>query len=293
MKILVTGVTGQLGSRLAEEAMSRGHSVVGTHFASENPPPFSSRVDLIDGAAVRVLISRHEPDLVINCVALTNVEQCESDKPYAEKANIASVVHLVEAIRNTSTILLHISTDFVFDGVKGNYIETDSKNPINVYGWTKSEAEEVILREMNEDRFLIARSGGIIDFRKGSRNIGRVLLDAVQDGHSIGVIADQITTFIHAREEAKVLLDLIENRCCGIYHVGGNRPSSRYDLATTLLRKLGIEKPLFHAIGMNQFEKWKVPRPERTNLNVAKCEKALNRKIPTIEEMLDAYLSLN
>ncbi len=289
MKILVTGVTGQLGWRVAEEARSRGNNVVGTHYSSQSPPTFSSKLDLTDKEAVRDLISKYKPEVVVNCAALTNVEQCEADKAKAEGANTTSVVHLIRAIRETQSFLLHMSTDFVFDGAKGNYVETDPKNPINYYGWTKSESEEVILREM-EDRFLIVRSGGIIDFRKGTRNIGRVLLGAVLEQRPIGVIADQVTTFMHAIEEAKVLLDLVENGCQGVYHVGGRNPLSRYDLALAIQHKLGVKEPLFHPIGMGDFEKWKATRPRKCNLDVTKCEKTLARKMPSVEEMLENYL---
>jgi len=231
-RILQIGTTGQVGWELLRTCAPLGEVV-----ALEYP-----QIDLSDVAGLRRIISEVKPDIILNAAAYTNVDKAESEPEVARAINATGPAVLAEEAKKLGAVLVHYSTDYVFDGTKGSpYVETDRPNPLNVYGQTKWEGEQAI--EASGCVNLVLRTSWVYSMRQGgfvtkvlhwarTQEVMRVVDDQVSSPTSARMLAE-VTALILAQGRDDVSGYLSEKG--GLYHCAGGGSCSRYEWAKAIL----------------------------------------------------------
>lgn len=229
-RVLVTGADGQLGKCLQRQVVNEGNKNI---FIFAN----KQRLDISKKNKVFSFCSENKIDLIINTAAYTSVDKAEKEPEKAEEINVKSVQNLVDACREFSIKLLHISTDYVFDGNSSiPYIETDFPNPINVYGKTKYKAEQIILK--SEINAIIIRTSWI--FSEYGSNFLKTITKLAETKSELTVVADQIGKPTYAYDLVKILLQIVSNFPLGnaLYHFANKNECSWYQFATEIVNQL-------------------------------------------------------
>lgn len=237
-----------------------------------------TRLDVLQELNVIDLVLKFKPNIIINLSALTNVDRCEVDKDLAYKINAMSVKFITRAAMVNNSYLVHISTDYVFDGEKGMYKEDDFPNPINYYGLTKLIGETFAL---SYDLSLVVRTSGVFG---GKFNFPKFVMDNLKKGNTVKVIKDSFYSPISAKFLAKAILDILPIRITGIIHIAGER-ISREDLAKRIGSRLGKEG-LIDIVNENEM-KWKAKRPRDSSLDISKAKKLISFNFYDIDKNLD------
>lgn len=228
-RILVTGAGGQLGKTIWDVA----HEYPNLEFLFLD----KENLDITQADEILKRFREFRPDYCINCAAYTNVEQAEQTPEPAYAVNVLGVENLVRACRETDTVLVHISTDYVFDGTKeGGYYPDDEPNPINEYGRTKLLGEQIIQRELK--RYCIIRTSWLYSKKYGP-NFYLTILEKAQRGESLIVTDEQVGCPTDASNLASYLLQLIASGDVnfGIGHFTDGEAMSWYDFAGRILRE--------------------------------------------------------
>jgi dTDP-4-dehydrorhamnose reductase len=228
MKILVTGSNGQLGLELAEVLPERGHEVVALDRRS---------LDVADAEAVERVVEEHSPEIVINAAAYTNVDGCEKEKDLAYSVNALGPRNLAQNCERRGCELLHVSTNYVFDGEStGPYEPFDPPNPISAYGRTKLAGEEHVMRLTN--RWYVVRSAGV--YGRG-HNFVRTMLRVAGERDSLKVKDDEFISPTYARDLAEGIAGIIEAGRYGLYHLTNAGSCSWYEFTREIFRLAGVE----------------------------------------------------
>ena len=192
-------------------------------------------VDITDEAAVRNAVEAFRPDIIINCAAMTAVDLCETEQEKAYQINALGPKYLALAAERWGAKLVHISTDYVYDGMKDKpYVETDETKPLSVYGKTKLEGELFVQKHCQ--RSFILRTAWV--YGEG-KNFVRTMLRLAEAGNPIRVVKDQFGSPTSAAELAKVVLFLMETDSYGIYHATCEGSASWYDFALAIFELAG------------------------------------------------------
>jgi dTDP-4-dehydrorhamnose reductase len=241
--VLVTGGNGQLASCIKDIESN----YLDLKFIYKN----ASELDITDQEQIKILFESNKIDWCINCAAYTAVDKAESESELAFKINAEGAKFLAEASRKHKVKLIHISTDFVFNGNKTNpYTEQDTPNPINVYGASKLEGEKHI--ESILKAHYIIRTSWL--YSKHSNNFVKTMLKLSLDRDELSVVNDQIGSPTHALDLAHTILKIIDkdNNAFGLYHFSNQGDISWYQFATTIFnvfnRKINV-----HSIPSGQF----------------------------------------
>ena len=242
-RILVTGGTGMLGNAVASWFKDK-YDVYAT-FLNNYVNVRSYRLlrcDLRDKRAVDNLLHETMPKLVIHTAALTDVDYCETHPDEAYNTNVNSTENIVRACKLNKSMLIHISTDFVFDGRKGFYNEEDIPNPINIYGKTKYEAEKIVINSSLE--YILIRTS---IYGKNIQNkkcfIERVI-ESLRNNAKLNAFADIYSTPILVNNLARMINRLYDNEARGIFHIGCDERISRYSLAIKTARVFSLNENL-------------------------------------------------
>ncbi|MEH6679585.1 MAG: dTDP-4-dehydrorhamnose reductase [Sediminicola sp.] len=230
LKILVTGANGQLGRSILD--VSKDFPQFEYHFKT------SKDLDITDFDRVKELFNKEEFDYCINCAAYTAVDKAESEKEKAFMINAEAVGNLAEVCSAYNVILLHISTDFVFDGTKTSpYTEEDEPNPINVYGASKLKGERYI-QELLKKYFIIRTSWVYSEY---GHNFVKTMLRLARERDEISVVSDQIGSPTYARDLAIILIKIITTASdkYGLYHYSNEGGISWYDFAKAIFEITG------------------------------------------------------
>ncbi len=228
----ITGANGLIGSYLVQAAL---RFAPGWRVRALTRADF----DLLDFAAVRREFQKNRPQLVIHCAAVSDVAEAQNNPAFARRANVEMTQVLAELAAEVQFIFF--STDLVFDGRKGNYVETDAPNPLHVYGETKVAAEEIVLKN---PRHLVVRTsinGGVsrTGLRGFNEQLRRSLLEA---GQGMTLFTDEFRCPIPAVETARAVWELAEKNCAGIYHVAGADKLSRWQIGAVAGQSLAGSK---------------------------------------------------
>ena len=264
MKILVIGASGLVGNALFRAFASK-HEIIGTF--SAHPIGNLIRLDITNKAEVEGIFRRFMPDVVLLSAGLTNVELCEERQDLCQKINVEGTKNVVECIANLPAKLVFFSSDYIFDGRNGPYSETDTPNPINVYGLAKLEAETLIRNELKN--YLIIRSTVIYGWEPQAKNFIMSLLKNVELGKEMRVPNDQIGTPTYAINLAEIVKELVERNKIGIYNVAGCDPVSRYDFALVAADVFGLNKRLIVPVSTVELNQ-RAKRPLRAGLKIDK-----------------------
>jgi dTDP-4-dehydrorhamnose reductase len=253
MRLLVTGASGLLGLNLAIEA-SQEHEVIGSVNRNllNNAPFKVIQSDLIQSGAIEELLEMSRPDWVINCAALANLEACEAQPELAEKLNIELPEKLAQDVAKGGARLVHISTDAVFDGRKGDYSETDRPNPLSKYAETKLYGEQAVAAS-NPDA-VIARVNLFGWSLGGKRSLAELFLNNLSANQEISGFTDVYFCPLLANDLGKLLLDMLAHRLSGLYHVMSQDCSSKYDFGVKLADLFGYDGSLIAPISLADSE---------------------------------------
>lgn len=267
MKIMITGINGQVGSALVRQATVQGHDVVAL---------CRKQWDMARSPEMgRELVLLTKPDLVINAAAYTNVDGAEDDEITASKVNADAPRALAKGCKQLDIPIFHISTDYVFDGAKEEpYVETDQTNPINVYGRTKLLGELAINEEAR--KYIILRTSWV--FSEDGNNFVNTIMRLAKERDGLKVVDDQIGGPTNAECMAKVLLRMAteHEEQWGIYHFSGQPFVSWYEFAevvvSSLKRKTAAKKNFrLTPCSSGDFNS-KAKRPKSTKLSNFKIE---------------------
>ena len=281
--ILVTGADGQLGRELKELVAAR-RDRENIFFTDRK------RLDISDKAAVKSFCSENHINTIINCAAYTAVDKAEEDAESADLINHIAVRNMAEIAKERGIGLVHISTDYVFDGKHYKpYTEEDSPNPTGVYGKTKLAGEEAIL-EVSPENSIIIRTSWV--YSSYGNNFVKTMLRLGKEREKLGVIFDQIGTPTYAADLAAAILEIlpkIDNSKPEIYHYSNEGAISWYDFAKEIMKMVKL------SCQIDPIETWQYPtpakRPHYSLLNKAKIKKDFDLSIPYWKDSLSHCLT--
>ena len=278
--VLVTGSNGQLGSEIRELANNYDY----TFFFTDR-----NSLDISNESAIREFINTNSINIIINCAAYTAVDYAESDEVNANKINHLAVKSLASISKENNIKLIHVSTDYVFNGNNYKpYAEDDITNPNGVYGKTKLDGE-VAMQEVNPKNSIIIRTSWV--YSSFGSNFVKTMLRLGKERDSLGVIFDQVGTPTYARDLAKVILDIlpnINNQRIEIYNYSNEGVLSWYDFSKEIMRMAKIDC----IINPIETKAYPTPatRPHYSLLNKSKIKEAFNISIPFWKDSLDECL---
>lgn len=262
MKLLITGAKGQVGSELFEEATSRKHEIYAYS---------SNELDITDDVQVNKLLLEVMPEVIINAAAYTAVDKAEEEKELAYAVNATGTENLALFAKKHNIPLLHISTDYVFDGKKtGPYIESDATNPTGIYGTTKLDGEKLLQSICNE--YIILRVSWV--FGKQGNNFVKTMLRLGKDRDELSVVNDQYGAPTSARSIALCLLDMAEQQATakdtfpwGLYHLQSDPGVSWYEFAREIFKQAYELKLLDKKVVVNPIPSSEFPTPVKRPKN--------------------------
>ena len=282
-KILITGAEGQLGKAL-QISLSDKFKLLPT---SRKPTQKAiknrnvHKLDITVKKDIAAVIASFKPDIIINCAAYTDVDGSEKDKDLAHKVNVSGLQNLIQ-LSEKETFFIQISSDYVFDGNNGPYTEDDHTFPVNYYGKTKLEAEN-LLRGMRR-RFLIFRPNVLYGediFSKG--NFFAWVYKSLLNGKSISVVTDQISNPVYVQNFVNAIFKCIIMNCEGIYHFGSDDYISRYEFARNIAQIFNFELSLIEPIETKtlaqKVKSYIAKRPINSGLKTVKIEQEVNQVI--------------
>jgi len=292
MKILITGSNGLLGQKLLTLLRNNASiffdqqqvEIIGCSRGENRLPELEGfryiSLDLTNRIDVQKTVDDISPDCIIHTAAMTNVDACELNPEECEKQNVEATANLVYAIQNLERVggkrihLIHLSTDFVFDGLHGPYRETDLPGPLSIYGQSKLDAEHIVLN--SDIHFAIVRTIIVYGVTKGMSRSNIVLwvAESLKAGKDIQVVTDQFRSPTLAEDLACGCLLIASKGCSGIYHISGPDTHSIIELAYIVCDIYGLPKdriiPL-ESLTLNQAAR----RPARTGFIIDKARKDL------------------
>ena len=285
-KILITGASGLLGQSLVKLAGVKGHEVCSLYHTH---PPRSGRtlqIDLTDAKAVEDLLQMEAPNVVINTASITDVDLCEREPELAMRVNGTAAGYLAEACERIQAFLVHVSTDYVFDGIKGNYSENDETAPVNCYGSSKLLGERLTL---GRGKSCIARTSVLYGWGRQNRaNFATWLHGKLSRREQVNVVTDQFASPTLNSSLAEMILELSGRRLSGIFHVSGATRASRYGFAIALAQQFGFDTNLVIPVESSSVG-WVARRPRDSSLNVAKAMEILDNKPATMDAGLRKF----
>lgn len=274
MKILIVGVRGQLGQALI--GASTGHELAGLT---------SADLDIGDLGAVRSVVTAHRPEAIINCAAWTDVDGAEADPLAAYRVNAVGPRNLAIAAADHKIPLVHVSTDYVFDGSGDRPChEYDITNPLSVYGRSKLAGERAVA-DLHPQHYIVRTAWLYHHLPPEKRNFPRTMLRLAANGQrEVRVVCDQFGSPTYAPHLADAILQLLETGAWGVWHLAGAGETSWHGLTTRLYAGLGIETTVI-PVASSEFPRPAV-RPRYTPLISIQSP---HLRLPTWEEGLDQF----
>jgi len=268
MKILVTGAAGFLGTKVMK-ILKDDFELIGTDRGSAKG---NLKMDITKKEEVDFVFQKVKPDVVLHIAAMTDVDRCETDKEMANRINVMGTKNIIDGCARIKAKLVHISTDFVFNGGKGDYAEDDLPDPLSYYANTKLQAEGLLRR--SGLKWLVIRPEVLYGYNgDGSeRSFVQWVYSSLKQGKEIKVVDDQYNTPTLVDDIAGALGVLIKKGSEGIYHVAGPDKLSRYDMAVKLAEVFGFDRRLVKRIKSSEL-KQTAKRPVDSSLNTEKLKR--------------------
>jgi len=280
-RCLVTGATGQLGKEILRMMPEDFEIFVA---GRQNSSGFENfyQMDLGKPETAYRSVLDSQPDVVIHSGALTNVDHCEEDEDYANRVNAVSTGEIAKACSEIGCKMVYVSTDYVFDGAKGKYSETDDVGPIQIYGHTKLRGEELSRLHLEEDDLLTIRTGVVFSIKEGF--VGWIY-DSLYSRREIGVVSDQWVSPTNSTFLADVIFKLLSRGVSGIWNVSSSDRLSRFEMAEEIRKRTGSDKSLLVSKTMEELG-WSASRPVDSSLDPDKL-RGMGIEM-SFNEMLDA-----
>lgn len=292
MKILITGSNGLLGQKLVYQLLQTpGITVIATskgenRISRKDGYEYFS-LDISNREEVLNTIGKIKPDCIINTAAMTNVDACELDPAGCKALNVDAVNFIIEAIQNSDTHLIHLSTDFVFDGEDGPYAEDDIPNPLSVYAKSKLESELAVMN--SGENWAIIRTIIIYGVTDDTQRSNLVLWtkSSLEQHKKINVITDQFRSPTLAEDLADACISAALRHAKGIFHVAG--PEEDTDSIINLVKKIAafynLDTSLINPVSSDEL-KQPAKRPARTGFKLDKARRELGYHPHTLHEGL-------
>ncbi len=276
MRLLITGARGLLGTELVDRASRLGLEVHATDI---------DEMDVTDRGAVESVVGSLEPEVILHCAAYTAVDRAEAEPDAAMRLNRDGTRNVARAAAKAGSLLVYLSTDYVFDGEKRSpYLPEDPPNPQGAYARSKLAGEEETAAAGGE--WLMVRSGWL--YGSGGKNFVDTILGMAEERGSVKVVSDQKGRPTWAGSLAPTVLDLLATGARGVYHAADRGEATWLELAEKALALAGIEAVVVPV----STEEWgaPAPRPEYSVLDLEKVESLLGRAMPRWEDSLRHYL---
>lgn len=276
MKVLVTGVKGQLGYDVVKDLKKRGHEPIGVD---------REEMDLMNNDAIREFIMNTRPEAIIHCAAYTAVDKAEEEVEICYQVNAEATKVIAECAKELDITLIYISTDYVFDGTKeGDYVETDLPNPINVYGASKLLGEQYVQQLL--EKYYIVRISWV--FGENGNNFIKTMRRLGAERDELNIIHDQVGSPTYTADLAPLLVDMMETDKYGIYHATNEGFCSWYEFANEIFKQSGIEVKT-NPITTDQYPT-AAKRPMNSRMSKQKLTKHNFNKLKVWENAIEHYL---
>jgi len=278
MKFLVTGAMGQLARQFQKTLQNHEHAVV--TFDRQG-------LDISDSHAVKERISEHIPDVVINCASYNSVDKAEDDFDSARSVNATGVKNLAIACKDKNILLIHFSTDYVFDGTKEDfYIEEDEPNPLNRYGESKREGEQLLRQET--DNYLLFRVSWV--FGEGRNNFLYRLSEWARKNRTLKIVSDQVSVPTYTEDIVNVTLFALNKGLRGLYHLTNSGYASRYEVARYYIEQMEMDNVVLPVT--SDYFPSPAKRPYFSALSHRKLSQELNVDIPDWKLGIERYVKI-
>jgi dTDP-4-dehydrorhamnose reductase len=290
MRLLVVGANGLLGSNVVHDSQQRGWNVCGTYHSEQ--PAFDiplTQFDLQEYDSFDDILGEYDPDAVINCAAMTDVDGCEAKPEQADILNGDAPGELAAHCDTRGIRFVHISTDYVFDGTEREpYSESAETNPAQVYGESKLEGERAVADETADA--LMTRLSFVWGIHRSSGDFTGFpawVRDQLKSGKEVPLFTDQWVTPTRAGQAAETLLDLIESEASGLFHLACASCVTPYAFGELIADAGGYSQDLLSRGSMDDVER-DATRPVYSCLDVERVESTLGRAQPTLREDVEA-----
>ena len=302
-KILIIGSNGLVGQKIRELIIQNSaFELMATSLSSNKLPAAATNfqeMDFTQAAQVNQLVESFKPHIIINCAGMTQVDACEINRNDCWKINYESVMHLIQAANASGAKLIQLSTDFVFDGSKGLYSETDEPNPVSFYGVSKWEAEKMV--HMHCQNYAIVRTVLVYGVTAAMTRSNLILWvkESLEAGKKINVVDDQYRTPTLAEDLAFGTLAIANSTSQGIFHIAGNEYMSVYEIAHRTAEFFNLDSSLIKPITSLEL-KQPGKRPAKTGFNISKAQneigfypRSLVSGLQLVKEQLDTLSILS
>ena len=277
MKVLVTGVKGQLGFDVCKELDKRN---------IENKGIDRDDCDITDEQAVLSYIKNYAPDVVVHCAAYTAVDRAEDEKEICYNVNVKGTEYIARACKEIDAKMVYISTDYVFEGVGDDAYEVDDKAaPDNTYGITKYQGEEAVRKILS--KYFIIRISWV--FGINGNNFINTMMKLGESRSELNVVADQIGSPTYTYDTAPLICDMIATEKYGTYHATNEGYCSWADLAEYIFSVTG-QKVLVHHIKSEEYPT-KASRPKNSRLSKASLDNAGFKRLPDWQDAVKRYIN--
>lgn len=279
MRVLVTGVKGQLGHDVMNELASRGIEGIGVDV---------EEMDITDAKACQTVISEVKPDAVIHCAAYTAVDAAEDNLETCRRVNAEGTRNIAKVCRDLDTKMMYISTDYVFNGGGERPWEPDDhREPLNVYGLTKYEGEIAV--EQNVQKYFIVRIAWV--FGVNGKNFIKTMLRLGREKGEVSVVDDQIGSPTYTYDLARLLVDMIQTEQYGRYHATNEGLCSWYEFACEIFRQAGMDQVKVTPVDSSGLAA-KAKRPFNSRMSKEKLTENGFRRLPSWQDALGRYLAI-
>lgn len=293
IKVIITGSNGLLGQSLLNLLLEEKEKYQvfgfsrGINRSGREDFNYVS-IDITEQENLKKSIKEIQPDFIINTAAMTQVDDCENNKQACDVLNVDVVKWLSEIADEIKTHVIHISTDFIFDGLKGNYKETDIPNPISYYGLSKLKSEEVLTN--SNINFTILRTilvyGKVFDMSRS--NIVLWVKQMLEQGEEITIVDDQFRTPTYVVDLALACKISMDRKATGIYNIASKKLMSVFEIAKEIADTFNLDKNLIKPISTSTLNQT-APRPAKTGFNLSKTNKELGFYPKTFKEDLQKF----
>lgn len=290
MNILITGANGFLGYYLAEQLLEKNYSVIATG-KGECRLPFTNNnnfrylpMDFTDPYSVHDVFEKIKPGVVVHAGAMSRPDDCELNQMQAYLVNVEGTVHLLINAAEYKSFFIFLSTDFVFDGESGMYTEEAKPAPVNYYGKTKLEAEEVV-KEYESDWAIVRTVLVYGKNHSGRSNFLSIVKEKLEKGEEYSVVDDQWRTPTYVEDLAAGVVSINEKRASGIFHISGKDFLTPYQMALKTAEYFGFDRKLIKRVTAADFNQ-PAKRPSKTGFVIEKARKELGYEPASFDEGL-------
>ena len=291
MIIYLTGATGLAGSAIAEAGARRGHTIIGIGFKNEIVPPGVSkmlRLDLTEEDQVIDSLLEHFPEVIINAAAISEPDICDQNPEASRKLNVALPATLARLSHHLSARLIHLSTDMVFDGCRGDYAPDSPTGPTSTYGHQKLDAEREVMKRTPEFATILRTTLLTGNSPSGRRSAHEKLFATWAAGNTARLFYDEIRQPCLANNLADVVIEISErNDLFGIFHWAGSEKISRYEIGRSILEHFKLPRNLIEKTALQSNPDF-VGRPKNLTLDIGQLSRLLKTKPLAFSGQVDA-----